>query len=102
MEAVGSWLNLNKPVQKLAFGSLSCLPALQNSMAVLKAHRTHLDEFYAVFSPEGDLQSLNKSLNSWEWVYNNIRSHRALDNLTPKQYIEQNPPGLIPVASHMY
>lgn len=55
---------------------------------VERAHRTHLDEFYAVFAPEGDLESLNKNLRSWEWVYNNIRPHRALDNLTPKQYIE--------------
>lgn len=69
---------------------------------VERAHRTHLDEFYAVFAPEGDLQSLNKSLRSWEWVYNNIRPHRALDNLTPRQYIERYHPGLTPVASHMY
>jgi transposase InsO family protein len=55
---------------------------------VERAHRTHLDEFYAVHEPEGDLQSLNRALRCWEWVYNNVRPHRALDNLTPKQYIE--------------
>ena len=68
---------------------------------VERAYRTHLDKFYAVFSPEGDLKSLNKSLRNWEWVYNNIRPHRALDNLTPKQYIERNHPGLTPVLFHM-
>jgi transposase InsO family protein len=41
-------------------------------------------------------------LRSWEWVYNNIRPHRALDNLTPKQYIEHYHPGLFQVSSHMY
>ena len=70
---------------------------------VERAHRTHLDEFYAVFEPEGNLESLNKGLRSWEWVYNNIRPHRALDNLTPKQYIERYHPGLISSqSSHMY
>ena len=72
------------------------------NVRVVRAHRTHLDEFYAVFAPEGDLESLNKSLRSWEWVYNNFRPHRALDNLTPKQYIERNHPSLTPVSSHMY
>ena len=69
---------------------------------VERAHRTHLDEFYAVFAPEGDLESLNKNLRSWEWVYNNIRPHRALDNLTPKQYIERNHPVLTSASCHMY
>ena len=56
---------------------------------VERAHRTHLDEFYAFYELEGDLVQLNKDLRSWEWIYNNIRPHRALDNLTPRKYIER-------------
>ena len=69
---------------------------------VERAHRTHLDEFYGVHEPEGDLESLNKALRRWEWVYNNIRPHRALDNLTPRKYIERYHPDLTPQLSHMY
>jgi transposase len=54
---------------------------------VERAHRTHLEEFYAFHELEGDLVQLNKDLRGWEWVYNNIRPHRALDNLTPRKYI---------------
>lgn len=57
---------------------------------VERAHRTHLDEFYALYEPDSDLERLNKALRSWEWVYNNVRPHRALDYLTPRQYIERN------------
>lgn len=35
---------------------------------VERAHRTHLDEFYAVHAPDGDLQNLNKELLKGEWV----------------------------------
>ncbi len=70
---------------------------------VERAHRTHLDEFYAVHEPNGDLQDLNKDLRKWEWVYNNIRPHRALDNLSPRRYIERYHPDLISDdLSHMY
>lgn len=37
-----------------------------------KAQRTDLGEFYAAFTPEGDFQSLKRTLKSWEWVYNNV------------------------------
>lgn len=69
---------------------------------VERAHRTHLDEFYAFHEPLGDLEELNKKIRKWEWVYNNIRPHRALDNLSPRKYIEHNHPDLIPKPSHMY
>jgi len=69
---------------------------------VERAHRTHLDEFYAFHAPEGDLDQLNKELKKWEWVYNIIRPHRALDDLAPRKYIERYHPDLIPNSSHMY
>ena len=68
---------------------------------VERAHRTHLDEFYAFCVPLGDLEEINKELRKWEWVYNNIRPHRALDNLSPRKYIEQNHPDLTHL-SHIY
>lgn len=69
---------------------------------VERAHRTHLDEFYAWYEPEVELVRLNKDLRKWEWIYNNVRPHRALDNLSPRKYIEGNHPQLIPKLSHMY
>lgn len=70
---------------------------------VERAHRTHLDEFYAVHEPNGDLKDLNRELRKWEWIYNNIRPHRALDNLSPRKYIERYHPDLTPsFLSHMY
>ncbi len=68
---------------------------------VERAHRTHLDEFHAFHEPESDLESLNKSLRAWKWVYNHVRPHRSLDNMSPKQYIDTNYPQL-PPTSHMY
>lgn len=69
---------------------------------VERAHRTHLDEFYAFHTPIGDLEELNKELRKWEWIYNNIRPHRALDNLSPRKYIERYHLELTPILSHMY
>ena len=69
---------------------------------VERAHRTHLDEFYAFQDPIVDLEELNKELRKWEWIYNNIRPHRALDNLTPRKYIEVNHFGMTSNVSHMY
>lgn len=63
---------------------------------VERAHRTHLDEFYAFHDPLGDLQELNAELRKWEWIYNHIRPHRALDNLSPKKYIDRYHLDLIP------
>ena len=62
---------------------------------VERAHRTHLDKFYALHELNDDLEDLNRDLRKWEWVYNNIRPHRALDNLSPRKYIEQYHPDLI-------
>jgi putative transposase len=36
---------------------------------VERAHRTHLDEFYAFHDPLGDLQELNAELRKWEYGY---------------------------------
>jgi len=63
---------------------------------VERAHRTHLDEFYAVYPIDFSSPSLNRVLEEWERIYNCVRPHQALDNLTPKEYIHLHYPGLSP------
>lgn len=69
---------------------------------VERAHRTHLDEFYAVYDLDYHIPSLNLVLKEWERIYNFVRPHRALDNLSPAEYIRANHPEVSPVLSHMY
>jgi transposase InsO family protein len=69
---------------------------------VERAHRTHLDEFYAVYDLEFDPPALNPVLQEWERIYNFVRPHRALDNLSPAKYIRLHHPSLSPALSHMY
>ena len=55
--------------------------------AVERANRTHTEEFYEVTLAEPDLASFQAALRAWETVYNTIRPHRALDYLTPAEYL---------------
>jgi len=70
---------------------------------VERAHRTHTEEFYEVYDGDLQLGSLNQALRRWEWVYNHIRPHQALDNRTPAEYLNQCHPDLAPThrLSHM-
>lgn len=54
---------------------------------VERAHRTHVEEFYQVYADDWDMPIMNKVLAEWERIYNQVRPHHALDNLTPKEYI---------------
>jgi len=69
---------------------------------VERAHRTHLEEFYAVIPKSSQVEALNIALYPWERVYNHIRPHQALDYLTPAEYIQKYHPNLISKKSHMY
>jgi len=69
---------------------------------VERAHRTHLEEFYAVIPESAQLEKLNIALYQWERVYNQIRPHQALDYLTPSEYINKNYPNVTSTKSHMY
>jgi len=69
---------------------------------VERAHRTHLEEFYAVIPDSPQLDKLNIALYKWERVYNQIRPHQALDYLTPDEYIKKYHPDVISIKSHMY
>jgi putative transposase len=69
---------------------------------VERAHRTHLEEFYAVIPNSAQLDKLNIALYQWERVYNQIRPHQALDYLTPAEYINKYHPLVTSKKSHMY
>jgi transposase InsO family protein len=69
---------------------------------VERAHRTHLEEFYAVIPDSAQLEKLNIALYKWERVYNQIRPHQALDYLTPAEYIRKYHPLVTSSESHMY
>lgn len=69
---------------------------------VERAHRTHLEEFYAVIPESAQLEKLNIALYKWERVYNQIRPHQALGYLTPAEYIKKYHPGVTSKKSHMY
>ena len=69
---------------------------------VERAYRTHLEEFYAVIPDSPQLDKLNIALYKWEWVYNQIRPHQALDYLTPAEYIRKYHPNVTSIKSHMY
>lgn len=68
---------------------------------VERAHRTHLEEFYAVYDLDYHPPSLNLVLQEWERIYNHVRPHRALDNLSPAEYIRSHHPSVSPNLSHM-
>ena len=68
---------------------------------VERAHRTHREEFYEVYDGDLEMEPLNLALKQWEWVYNHVRPHQALDNRTPQEYLRQCHPDLAPL-SHMY
>jgi len=70
---------------------------------VERAHRTHTEEFYQVYADDRwELSTLNRVLAEWERIYNQVRPHAALDNLTPQEYIRSHYPQCLPQVSHMY
>ncbi len=57
---------------------------------VERANRTHREEFYEVEEVALELEEHNRQLERWEYVYNHIRPHQALDYLTPFEYYQLN------------
>jgi len=68
---------------------------------VERAHRTHIEEFYEVYDGDLDLPTLNQALLRWEWTYNHIRPHQALDGKTPMEYLRQSHPELARDPTHL-
>jgi len=56
---------------------------------VERSNRTHTEEFYEVNDFSLDIKELNQQLRQWETVYNTVRPHKHLNNLTPLEYITQ-------------
>lgn len=54
---------------------------------VERSNRTHTEEFYEVNDFSFDIKELNQQLRTWETVYNTVRPHQHLNNLTPLEYI---------------
>ena len=72
--------------------------------AVERAHRTHTEEFYEVSECSWNVGELNRELREWEYVYNCVRPHQALDYKTPLQFLKEK--GIVktnysPTFSHM-
>lgn len=55
---------------------------------VERANRTHREEFYEVEEIDLSIEEHNRQLEEWEYVYNHIRPHQAIDYLTPNEYYQ--------------
>jgi putative transposase len=57
--------------------------------AVERANRTHTEEFYHFSAAPPTVAGLGAELREWERVYNTIRPHQALGQLTPQQFLNR-------------
>lgn len=46
-------------------------------------------EFYQQGNVDKDIEAMNKSLEKWEYTWNHIRPHQALNYLTPDEYLQK-------------
>jgi putative transposase len=56
---------------------------------VERAQRTHREEFYRMLDPPDGLSQLRERLRAWETVYNTVRPHQALGQLTPNEFYQR-------------
>lgn len=59
---------------------------------VERAHRTHQEEFYELIEVPDDLAAHNALLREQVAVYNGIRPHQALGDLTPNEFLARYQP----------
>jgi putative transposase len=57
---------------------------------VERGHRTHTEEFYECSAAEPTVAALSAELRNWEDVYNTVRPHQALGQLTPLEFLSTN------------
>jgi transposase InsO family protein len=57
---------------------------------VERAHRTHTEEFYEVYECSWNVTDLNPELRHWEYVYDCVRPHQALNYKTPLQFLRDS------------
>ncbi|MFB0565299.1 MAG: integrase core domain-containing protein [Candidatus Aminicenantaceae bacterium] len=53
---------------------------------VERANRMHREEFYEVETIGHTMEEHNRQLERWQYTYNYVRPHQALDYLTPAEY----------------
>jgi hypothetical protein len=54
------------------------------------AHRTHAEEFYEVYECSWNVTELNPELTHWEYIYDCVRPHQALNYKTPLQFLRDS------------
>lgn len=55
---------------------------------VERSHGSDKEEFYQLGNAYQDREFMDKKLREWEYVWNNIRPHEALDYKTPNEYLK--------------
>ena len=57
---------------------------------VERAQRTHTEEFYEVYECSWNVTELNPELIHWEYIYDCVRPHQALNYKTPLQFLRDS------------
>ncbi|KKS48426.1 MAG: Integrase catalytic region [Candidatus Nomurabacteria bacterium GW2011_GWA2_43_66] len=60
------------------------------------SHGADEREFYQQGNIYEDFEVMQKKMADWEYIWNNIRPHQALDYLTPNQYLEKRQTSRLP------
>ena len=55
---------------------------------VERTNGTYRYEFYSVYEMPDSMEDLRKMHDEYEYFYNNLRPHRALNNLTPMKFYD--------------
>ena len=53
------------------------------------SHGADEREFYQQGNVNKDVDAMNKTLEEWEYIWNNVRPHEALGYLTPNEYLNR-------------
>lgn len=56
---------------------------------VENSHGSDEQEFYLQGNVDKDIEAMDKSLEKWEYTWNHIRPHQALNYLTPDEYLQK-------------
>lgn len=67
----------------------------QNSYVEI-SHGADEREFYSLGNIEEDFGAMQKKIAEWEYVWNNIRPHQALNYMTPNEYLDKRQTSRLP------
>lgn len=62
---------------------------------VERSQRTHTEEFYECTTANPTVADLGRALANWEVIYNTVRPHQSLGQLTPSEFLQANYPDLL-------